>query len=1154
MALNTTTASAEDLRGLDNPTLALNLSGVRDYRPGLQFLDIMKMAREWIGHEPGQWGGTSADDLEVGGYLDENGWPTEIPEGVEKIGTIWQWSDHSESVDRREGVYVVDYEGEGDLRISGDVTMLPSEPGQLKFQAYGGNIYLNIQDTDPSGTGNHLRDISIVKEENLPLYEAGAVFNPDWLALIEDARELRFMDWIGTNNSDVVSWDQRPTPDGGPSGGVALEHMVQLANEVGADPWFTMPHQADAEYIRNFATYVRDNLDPSLTAKVEYSNEVWNFAFEQTRWLYDKAAEDWGVEGGPGFIDYHAKKAVETALIWQDVFGEETDARLSNVIGTQAGNPWVTQRLMNPEHWRENEPDTYVDPKGVFDEVALTTYFGGSAIGREDYRDELLAAIKDPQVDAAAYLYEKMRDPDYNSSIPDTAQHLGDQKAVADQFGLKMTAYEGGQHLHHSFAVKGLTDTDVAILSDFMAEFVNTPEMADLYAESWESWAEVSDGAYMQFGDMTKPSKWGSWGIYESLDTTTLRGDVLNELNASETPWWDTEGGEHYQQGVTTKGTAEADLLVGTSQEDYLLGGDGDDVFVAGGGNDGINGGDGVDRAVFEGPAAAYTLVAEGEGYRVTGPDGSDFLIHVEELQFGEEEVVRLEALIEANDGTLILPSTPTEETDEAALEDDIPDLEVGKSPDLISSPEQAEFVEALPESEPMAELLDPDARGLEISSVNRWSELGAALGMGEVDAVYVASLKDASIEIGGQTVTANYWTVNEGRLSRDGEKLGDALDVAQSLGTLIEGNPVIMGAGDDRFMGRDEANAVYARAGNDYLDGRGGADTLDGGDGQDVIVGGKGDDILIGGAGADRFVARVGDGADRISDYDGDDILDLTGYRFAGQSFEDMISYTDEGMVISNGSDSLILEGIGAEDAVRVKGPGGTTVLGGPTDASLVFTVDDTDGVGVQIDSLNRWSETGKALGLNVSCKGAYTVVETGATAEIDGQSVSANYWTLNEGKTARDGIYLGDGLDVAKALGTVVADTNSFVMGSGNDRFLGRDEDSSVNAGAGNDFLSGGGGADTLEGGTGNDVLVGGTGADTFVFRAGDGQDRVKDFSEGDQLILNDYLNDGQTVADVLIHDGTTATLSNGTDTITFENIAEEELDWFRDEALVA
>lgn len=75
------------------------------------------------------------------------------------------------------------------------------------------------------------------------------------------------------------------------------------------------------------------------------------------------------------------------------------------------------------------------------------------------------------------------------------------------------------------------------------------------------------------------------------------------------------------------------------------------------------------------------------------------------------------------------------------------------------------------------------------------------------------------------------------------------------------------------------------------------------------------------------------------------------------------------------------------------------------------------------------------------------------------------------------------------------------------GNDRLFG---------GARFDTLSGGTGNDTLDGGTGNDVLTGGRGADSFVFSAGYGRDRVKDFNgaDGDRLLLDTDLWAGQTL----------------------------------------
>ena len=54
-----------------------------------------------------------------------------------------------------------------------------------------------------------------------------------------------------------------------------------------------------------------------------------------------------------------------------------------------------------------------------------------------------------------------------------------------------------------------------------------------------------------------------------------------------------------------------------------------------------------------------------------------------------------------------------------------------------------------------------------------------------------------------------------------------------------------------------------------------------------------------------------------------------------------------------------------------------------------------------------------------------------------------------------------------------------------------------------AGNDTLQGGDGNDQLVGGTGNDVLTGGGGADSFVFDQRDGDDRITDFTTGEDKI---------------------------------------------------
>ena len=90
----------------------------------------------------------------------------------------------------------------------------------------------------------------------------------------------------------------------------------------------------------------------------------------------------------------------------------------------------------------------------------------------------------------------------------------------------------------------------------------------------------------------------------------------------------------------------------------------------------------------------------------------------------------------------------------------------------------------------------------------------------------------------------------------------------------------------------------------------------------------------------------------------------------------------------------------------------------------------------------------------------------------------------------------------------GTPGSDT--LVGGSGNDQISGGKGDDFILGGSGNDNLSGDEGNDILIGGLGNDVLHGGLGSDIFLHSAGDGQDTITDFQNGDRLVLAGYTLD--------------------------------------------
>lgn len=86
--------------------------------------------------------------------------------------------------------------------------------------------------------------------------------------------------------------------------------------------------------------------------------------------------------------------------------------------------------------------------------------------------------------------------------------------------------------------------------------------------------------------------------------------------------------------------------------------------------------------------------------------------------------------------------------------------------------------------------------------------------------------------------------------------------------------------------------------------------------------------------------------------------------------------------------------------------------------------------------------------------------------------------------------------------------------IKGTGNEDYLTGDDGRDVLRGRkgadmlfgedGRDRLIGNAGADTLNGGQGDDILKGGRGADSFVLVAGGGQDTIKGFDNGQDVML--------------------------------------------------
>ena len=70
------------------------------------------------------------------------------------------------------------------------------------------SLNLQITSTDPNGTGDYIRDMHVVQQSLLPLYQAGLTFNPAFVSKIDDFSTLRYMNWMNTNESIRPKWQR----------------------------------------------------------------------------------------------------------------------------------------------------------------------------------------------------------------------------------------------------------------------------------------------------------------------------------------------------------------------------------------------------------------------------------------------------------------------------------------------------------------------------------------------------------------------------------------------------------------------------------------------------------------------------------------------------------------------------------------------------------------------------------------------------------------------------------------------------------------------------------------------------------------------------------------------------------------------------------
>jgi hypothetical protein len=467
------------------PRLGMNLNGPADWNSELPFVDVFRLSRPWISQRKGQpWG--RGPEL----ARDERGW-------VKKLEPdCWAETPLCTLAPGRYpgGKYTVLYDGDGRLEVWNAATVVSSRPGRMVIDVdpSKGGFHLKLMATNPE---DYVRNIRVIMPGFEDSYQRNP-FHPRFLQRWRGVACLRFMDWMHTNGSKVSRWSQRPTPQDATfsAKGVALEVMIDLCNRLQADPWFCMPHLADDEYVRRFAEMVRERLDPGLTVYVEYSNEVWNGMFPQSRYAGEQGVKlGFAPKDKPweGAWRYTAYRSVEIFRIWEDAFGGTQ--RLVRVLPTQAANPYVSERVVEFQ-----EAYKHADALAVAPYISCNVPVEGKGL--------TTGKVETWTVDQALDHLE-------NNSLPESIRWINGQKQVAEKYGLALIAYEGGQHM----VGVGGGENNETVTRRFHAANAH-PRMGDIYRQYFDAWTAAGGDLFCYFASVSTWSKWGSWGIMQHYD------------------------------------------------------------------------------------------------------------------------------------------------------------------------------------------------------------------------------------------------------------------------------------------------------------------------------------------------------------------------------------------------------------------------------------------------------------------------------------------------------------------------------------------------------------------------------------------------------------------------------------------------------------
>jgi peptidoglycan hydrolase-like protein with peptidoglycan-binding domain len=530
-----------------NSPLGINLQPIAYWSTEQPFLNIFKSSGAWITTNSSTWDTKEESSLQ----LDSNGYPTSlvanpVPVGGQKFTSVRMLMDYGLTNTGNgyypAGEYIVTYQGSGTLSFGGNATVVSSSTDQYVINVANpssAGIWLSITSTDPQ---NYIRNISVVLASEESAYVSGQLFNPTFVADLQNFRVIRFLQWFNMDDSEnnLSSWTNRPLQSNafwGTAEGVPIETAVALANTVPADAWLSVPIAADDNYITQMATLVHNTLGKSQKVYVELSNEVWNSSYSQSAYAEAQGEATFAPGLGSPFdylLNWYGMRAAQTCDIWKSTWGSDA-GRVVCVLGAQAANTYTASEELKCPFWTSGAPCS----SHGFDAVAIAPYFGGNVPtawttqpdGGLDSLFTSLTSQNDPSVPVGGWLGH-------------VASWETEYATLLAPYNIPFIAYEGGQGFE-SFP-HGVTssNTNNATTNLYIAANED-PRMGAAYTTYFDQWKANGGQLFVDYADIDAYSQYGEWGALQTVmqPTTPLasappKWQALQNFISQNPCWW----------------------------------------------------------------------------------------------------------------------------------------------------------------------------------------------------------------------------------------------------------------------------------------------------------------------------------------------------------------------------------------------------------------------------------------------------------------------------------------------------------------------------------------------------------------------------------------------------------------------------------------